>query len=303
MSAVPRPFVLASRWHVLWLWPVRLWAAWRRRQGHYDRATLALWWWMARWRNTPAACQEWLLFRRDLGLPWPRRARYCLPDGQRGPVRQRHAALDADGALQARQARERDALQRAVRAACSQTGVCVVGNGAGLLGQGRGAQIDAHALVVRFNHWPRDAVADLGQRVDLWVCAPAVAIAPRGPGFEPPAAHWTVVSGPGWWSAASAGHLAVPLAVWRTLVKTLNAPPSAGVLTLAWLRELNGGWTGLQVTGIGRGPASAGRWHLARAGRRQGGRHDWGAEAALLSRWRREGLTELPPSGHGAWSA
>jgi hypothetical protein len=230
---------------------------------------------MARWCNTPAACQDWLLFRRDLGLPWPRRARSCLPDAHRGPVRRRHAALDTDKALQAAQARARDTLQQAVRAACGQAGVCVVGNGAGLLGQGRGTQIDAHGLVVRFNHWPRHAVADLGQRVDLWVCAPGVAMAPQDPAFTPPAARWILVSGPAWWSATSAGHLAVPLAVWRTLVRTLRAPPSAGVLTLAWLRELNGGWTGLHVTGIGRGPAAAGRWHLARAGRRHASRHNW----------------------------
>ena len=47
--------------------------------------------------------------------------------------------------------------------------VAVVGNGPGALGQGRGAEIDAHDVVIRFNNFPEGFEADYGARTDVWV--------------------------------------------------------------------------------------------------------------------------------------
>ena len=47
--------------------------------------------------------------------------------------------------------------------------IAVVGNGPGCLGAGRGAEIDAHDLVVRFNNHPTGYEADYGARTDVWV--------------------------------------------------------------------------------------------------------------------------------------
>ncbi|MBD5788313.1 glycosyltransferase family 29 protein [Cellulosimicrobium terreum] len=47
--------------------------------------------------------------------------------------------------------------------------VAVVGNGPGCLGSGRGEEIDAHDVVVRFNNHPRGYEVDYGSRTDVWV--------------------------------------------------------------------------------------------------------------------------------------
>ena len=47
--------------------------------------------------------------------------------------------------------------------------IAVVGNGPGCLGAGRGEEIDAHDLVVRFNNHPTGFEADYGSRTDVWV--------------------------------------------------------------------------------------------------------------------------------------
>jgi hypothetical protein len=187
----------------------------------------------------------------------------------------------------------RDAFRAAVQAAPS---VCVVGNAAALTGSGLGAEIDRAGLVVRFNHWRGYASdpRDLGTRISAWVSAPGFG----SPGPEP--VDWIVVSGPDAcyhlrdWSVfrqrleAGAPVLTVPLPAWRSLVRSLEAPPSAGVLMLAWLRELRGGWSGLMAAGIGHGGSV--RYH--HADRRAGAspRHAWAKEAALVQAWAAQGL-------------
>jgi hypothetical protein len=180
-------------------------------------------------------------------------------------------------------------------------GACVVGNAAGLFGAKLGARIDAHGVVVRFNAWrgPTVAVADTGSRVDVWVCA-ADCEAPPPQGIA-----WAIVSGPdpqammGAWPAVrrlelgGVPVLTVPLSVWRDLVATLQAPPSAGLLLLAWLRCLGGGWEGLKVAGIGWAPVAGGRHHLLASNRSVGRRHRWEAERALVEAWRDQGLRDL----------
>ena len=47
--------------------------------------------------------------------------------------------------------------------------VAVVGNGPGNIGTDRGAEIDAHDVVIRFNNFPDGFAADYGTRTDIWV--------------------------------------------------------------------------------------------------------------------------------------
>ncbi|WP_228067303.1 glycosyltransferase family 29 protein [Microbacterium paludicola] len=47
--------------------------------------------------------------------------------------------------------------------------IAVVGNGPGNVGTARGAEIDAHDIVVRFNNYPDDHQDDYGARTDIWV--------------------------------------------------------------------------------------------------------------------------------------
>lgn len=47
--------------------------------------------------------------------------------------------------------------------------VAVVGNGPGNIGTRRGAEIDAHDVVIRFNNFPTGFESDYGTRTDIWV--------------------------------------------------------------------------------------------------------------------------------------
>jgi hypothetical protein len=208
------------------------------------------------------------------------------------------AAAPALARLHAEQERRRAAFADWAAARRAAGGLCVVGNAATLHGRGLGAAIDAHAAVVRFNAWRSDATAaaDFGQRCDVWVA--------KGDyrGERPAAPAWAVLSGPdprfrvvdtetvALLAAGDTPVLTVPLAVWRAIVHALDAPPTAGLLTLAWLRELLGGWQGVRCAGIGSGLAGDGRYHAAIAAKPPGRRHAWAREQALVERWRAEGL-------------
>lgn len=56
-----------------------------------------------------------------------------------------------------------------LRALVAEGTVAVVGNGPGNLGTGRGAEIDAHDVVIRFNNHPEGYEQDYGSRTDVWV--------------------------------------------------------------------------------------------------------------------------------------
>lgn len=179
-------------------------------------------------------------------------------------------------------------------------GICVVGNAASLGGQGWGNTIDAHGAVVRFNHFPQAAehCRDVGRRVDVWVLSPGY----RGP--VPRAVKWVVMTGPdvrytlrNWRLVVpllecGARILTVPLPIWRRLVRELQAPPSAGLLLLAWLREMGGlqGWRGITAAGIGSGLSSTGAYHLGIRGHKADGRHHWSAESLLVMQWAAQGM-------------
>lgn len=310
------PFTAAGRgagfWRACLGLPVSGWCAWQRRRGRYRRRLLGWRWWVFRSWPRPASLLQLALCRRDFGLPLPARWRApltaALPSLPPAAARRARDLLAADGGA-AHQAMldRRQAFADWLASRRATGGLCLVGNAAGLRGSALGAHIDAHAAVLRFNRWQPAAAdgtavsrLDVGNAWQVWVLAPDLRQAP------PPGLSWAMFSGPDpcvalarWPQAQSLEQhgvpvLTVPLAVWRALVRELRAPPSAGVLVLAWLRELGAGWQGLSSAGIGWGATPQGRHHLL-AGHGAGRRHRWDAERALLQRWRAEGLHDLAP--------
>ncbi len=186
----------------------------------------------------------------------------------------------------------------------AQGGICLVGNSGSLRGAGQGNYIDSHDLVVRFNlcSGPQSEASDLGEKLDIWVGAPGFS------GQPPHEVVWAISTGPDMrfrrqnWTPfkdrllRDLPVLTVPLPIWRELVAECCAPPSAGILVLAWIRNLLGSWDGVSTVGIGIPPSSRTPYHHVVTKQLPFGRHDWERERALLSRWRGEGLLSFDVS-------
>jgi hypothetical protein len=268
----------------------------RRALGDYSRETLGLYersWQLAR---TPETLLHFCLFRHELGyrLPdaWSRELAAAVP---RLRPKDRYKA----DALRCRRQRTLDVSTQKKFAewlcSSSHANVAVVGNSALLVNSGLARRIESAGCIVRFNHW-QAANIDVGRRTDLWVRSPLDMQAHSSPPPTPPPS-WIAVSGPEmiarrpeWpkWSAQSASPLiSIPLRAWRALVRELKAPPSAGLLTLAWLRSIRGCWDGMVAYGIGY---SGGPYHAAKPTHRPSHRHRWEKELTILERWTSEGL-------------
>jgi hypothetical protein len=268
----------------------------RRALGQYTRETLSLYHRSWRLSRTPEAWLQLCLFRHELGYHLP-------PDWS-------CRLGNESGKLRTSDRQKADALccqkQRALHATTQKRfcqwiraehreHVAVVGNGAGLLGKKQSRSIESADCIIRFNHWQAPAV-DVGRRTDVWVRSPIDMRDSRSPAPYPPPS-WVAVSGPemicrhpDWqaWALENVSTLlAVPLNVWRSLVRELMAPPSAGVLTLGWLRSIRGHWHGITAYGIGY---SGGQYHAAKARHRPSHRHHWARELTILERWSAEGL-------------
>jgi hypothetical protein len=318
-------------------WPWRWLAARRRAAGRYDRETLRLRWRaaqaggpaealaLARCRHDlglPSGGAERRALRDALpGLPAPARGQAVALLARGGPdaltdlpAAWLEAAADRwPGVAEAlgrphplADVARRQAFLEWVRSRAAAGGHLVVGNAGALAGRGLGPAIDAAAAVWRFNRWQGTAAspADQGLRCDVWVVSPDVQDA-----APPPGLRWAIVSGadPRFsvadWRLAErlAGQgvavLTVPLPVWRGCVRQLGAPPSAGVLALAWLSALAADprdpWRGVASVGIAEQALVGASYHLAQSGARPGRRHAWPAERDWVERWRAAGL------GHG----
>lgn len=114
-----------------------------------------------------ATAEQLLRTYLSRGLPVDVLAR-CLP------VAQFAGDLRLGGDEIARAAQVADVLQRnserrLLAGLVTGRTVAVVGNGPGNLGSGKGAEIDAHDVVIRFNNHPTGYEADYGVRTDVWV--------------------------------------------------------------------------------------------------------------------------------------
>lgn len=268
----------------------------RRAVGRYTRATLGVY--ERAWRTfqAPRNLLHYCLFRHELGYRLPEHLDRLLGQASEHLGGRDHAVaelLRSPGRRMEQSETRRDFALWLERT-CDE-GIAVVGNSARLLGRGKAAAIEQSGCIVRFNNWRAPAV-DVGERTDVWVRSPLDIQTGRSPIPTPPPA-WVAVSGPEmgsrrpeWddWAQNSSGRLvSVPLEAWRGLVRVLGAPPSAGLLSLAWLRSILGAWRGIEVFGVGY---DSGRYHAAIRAHRPSRRHDWKKETCIIRQWEAEGL-------------
>lgn len=181
--------------------------------------------------------------------------------------------------------------------------ICVVGNAGNMKGALLGDVIDQHDCVARFNTFSSSEtdVKDMGYKHNIWVVTPGFEVAALPESFS----GTVIMTGPDMryrllsWSGVAivVEHdlklLTTPLQVWRDLVRKLQAPPSAGIVFLAWLKVLLGSWKGVSVAGFNALSEAESVYHHTDTKHKPSARHNWAAEAILLQRWQREGLTSL----------
>lgn len=182
-------------------------------------------------------------------------------------------------------------------------GICVVGNAGVMHGARLAGIIDQHDCVVRFNTFASDQtdLNDMGSKFDVWVLTPEFTIQTIPANFRGtvvltgPEMQFRLLNWSGLLPALSHGLPLVtpPLPVWREVVSELAAPPSAGVIFLAWLRRMLGSWDGVTVAGFSALSDGGAVYHYADAKHKAASRHNWAGESALLRRWKNEGLTSL----------
>lgn len=167
--------------------------------------------------------------------------------------------------------------------------IAIVGNSPGLRNAEYGTEIDAADFVVRFNLYnsTQTRLEDIGNKLSLWVVAP---------GYRGPAAlsEFCLVSGPdmlfwrqNWDSLLTLDSkvLSSPLCIWRSLVRKLAAPPSAGLLCIEFLKSLCGEQQCLKVFGFGYNPESNTSYHHTSSQHQAVNRHNWNGERQLLNQW------------------
>lgn len=186
---------------------------------------------------------------------------------------------------------DNDAFWR--RMARPQARIAVVGNSPCEIGRDRGAEIDAHDVVMRFNGAPDggEHAADYGARCDVRMMSgslfDASAEAFGGPVVAMRQAH-LLQGGLAYLDRAAAlGRTLVFLSgvVEHRLAAELAQVPSSGLTALAQLREARGSLSGVSCFGFSMvdllADSSAGHYFGA-AGP---GSHAWRAERALLDGW------------------
>lgn len=184
----------------------------------------------------------------------------------------------------------------------SSKNLCVVGNAGVLEGSALADVIDAHDYVFRFNHFaPEESSArralqrDTGTRLSGWVAAPNLS----PPFYGTETARWLLLSGPDiryrlfdWnkWLGFLVRDIPLitfPLSTWSWLVQQLKAPPSAGLLFLAWLLEHAGSDSSVNIAGF-QLEAIADRYHLVLKNHQAVTRHNWEGERVLIRKWLNE---------------
>jgi len=167
--------------------------------------------------------------------------------------------------------------------------IAVVGNAKTGLGKKQGQQIDQADTVIRFNRVNAQTqfTEDYGLKTDLWVISPSFRPDPASL-----AAKTLIVSGVNpfhkpsqyWQSLARLPIeriLTFPPRIWYRLVRQLDAPPTAGLLTLASLKESLDDCTKVQAVGFTECLDQESANHYGDSGKRSS-RHNWEREAPLV---------------------
>lgn len=175
--------------------------------------------------------------------------------------------------------------------ASQRTSIAVVGNAPTALQSNAGQRIDACDTVIRFNRAVcNDATrAQVGSRCTLWVMSPATSIRHRPAsvpciavtGVSPmlrPSRYWQALT-----TLDPVQLVQYAPCVWYKLVARLQAPPSAGLLTLSNLAKL-GSATELVCVGFSdeTHDPSAQANHYADKGKASS-RHNWPLETELTA--------------------
>jgi len=129
--------------------------------------------------------------------------------------------------------------------------LCIVGNSASELNSGNGAKIDRHKLIIRFNNFNVEAPydKDYGEKTNIWVrSAEGSPVQDRdtsafdlvmisGGNFIHADRRWKMINE---YIKNGAALSFFPNSSWYELVAKLEAPPSAGLLTLYSIYKLIG---------------------------------------------------------------
>jgi len=268
----------------------------QRMAGYYNISTL--WLFRACWQQSGMLTDyiNYLAFRRDLGYPLSAKQRQRLVNWPHAlitrccwPLLNRHANRIKNRLLRQTNPEQLQLAEQFQHYLAQYASIQIVGNSATLQNQQQGQNIDQAPLVLRFNRCfsEHTDVKDIGQKTDIWVCAPDFK-------HQATSAKWCILAGPdmlGWLSTApkviegQPGVLSIPLAPWRLLVRTLAAPPSAGILVLEWLSAISPGCR-RYVTGFSY-PKNTEQYHLADPHHNAVTRHNWLQEMQLLRHWQR----------------
>lgn len=184
--------------------------------------------------------------------------------------------------------------------------ICLVGNSASLLNKEMGDTIDKNRVVIRFNDYctEEESSEQFGKSIDVWVRSPSFSVPQKLLNLN---VSWTVISGPDIfyslsdWSntvkmfTGSERIITPPLAVWRELVIILDAPPSSGILTIAWIIKIVGAPKLVRVAGFQSSTKNIeeNQYHYNSMTHKAGERHNWYSEKKLLNQWQEDGLVFL----------
>ncbi|MEM7776945.1 MAG: glycosyltransferase family 29 protein [Pseudomonadota bacterium] len=168
--------------------------------------------------------------------------------------------------------------------------ICVVGNSPCDVGRGLGKAIDSHALVIRFNNFStaREFSNDYGTKCDVWCRSPFYQRVVRRQEFRP---HLTITGSPIQWRKEDGQDMAIeymgrdealdvaPVSVVSTAAVRCGAPPSSGIVTLAWIESVLGSLDGVSVCGFALTDQAGGTKHYFKTPPRMNKpSHDWTGE-------------------------
>jgi len=183
-------------------------------------------------------------------------------------------------------------IDQFIEQSCSDS-IAVVGNSPREMGNGYGPEIDRHELVIRFNNLTKlcDHSADYGQKTDLWIQSPAFRTDPASPvchdigisGQDPrlrPTRYWERLS------QLDNQLYCFPSATWHQLVKQLEAPPSAGLLTLATLASSEHNTFRLSIYGFSEIQDEPNQTNHYSDRTPRSERHNWDEEAKMIRFYR-----------------
>jgi hypothetical protein len=173
--------------------------------------------------------------------------------------------------------------------------ICVVGNSPCDIGRGLGPAIDDHAVVIRFNNFSTspEHAQDYGTKCDVWCRSPSYRHVNRRSTFKP---SLTIAVAPLQWRIENGQDMPIeymgqndpldvaPVELVTATAVRCGAPPSSGLLTLAWIESILGGLDGVSSCGFALTDQENGLKHYFKnPERKKAPPHDWGREREVLN--------------------